>query len=60
MDSPEYMLDLEDITCLEDVTNYDYSDVPDWANRRDWYIRCKYELEWNDPETACFMERPDY
>lgn len=54
------MLDLEDITCLEDVTNYDYSDVPDWANRRDWYIRCKYELEWNDPETACFMERPDY
>jgi len=56
-DNPEYDLDLEETTCVEEVTNHDYSDCPDWANPRDWYIRGKYELEWNDPETACFMEK---
>ena len=52
--------DLEETTCLEEITNHDSSDCPDWANPRDWYIRSKYELEWNDPETACFYERIDY
>ena len=57
INNPEYELDLVDTTCLEEVTNHDYSDCPDWANPRDWYINCKYELEWNNPETACFMEK---
>jgi hypothetical protein len=56
MHDPEH-LDLEETTCVEEVTNHDYSDCPDWANPRDWYIRGKYELEWNDPETACFIEK---
>ena len=58
--NPEYALQLYETTCLEEVTNHDYSDAPDWANEREWYINSKYELEWNDPETACFLERPDY
>ena len=57
INNPEYELDLADTTCLEEVTNHDYSDCPDWANPRDWYILNKYELEWNDPETACFIEK---
>jgi len=57
INNPEYELDLAETTCLEEVTNHDYSDCPDWANPRDWYILNKYELEWNDPETACFMEK---
>ena len=57
INNPEYELDLAETTCLEEVTNHDYSDCPDWANPRDWYILNKYELEWNDPETACFIEK---
>ena len=45
---------------LDEVAIYDGTDAPDWANSREWYITCRYELEYNDPETACFLERPDY
>lgn len=57
---PEYGLPLHETTGLEEVAIYDGTDAPDWANSREWYITGKYELEFNDPETACFMERPDY
>jgi len=57
VEQPEYELQLHETSCLEEVTNHDYSDCPDWANSREWYINSKYELEWNDPETACFMEK---
>jgi len=58
---PEYgLLTDADVTALEEVAIYDGTDAPDWANSREWYITCRYELEYNDPETACFMERPDY
>lgn len=57
---PEYGLPRRETTGLEEVAIYDGTDVPDWANSREWFITGKYELEWNDPETACFMEKPDY
>ena len=59
MHDPDHY-DLEETNCLEEVTNHDYSDAPEWALPRDWFIHRKYELEWNDPETACFYERIDY
>jgi len=57
---PEYDILEPALTCLEEVANHDYSDAPEWALPRDWFIRRKYELEWNDSETACFYERIDY
>ena len=30
------------------VADYDYSDAPDWANERSWYIRNQYELEYDE------------
>ena len=61
LDQPEYgLLTDAETTGLDEVAIYDGTDAPDWANSREWYITCKYELEYNDPETACFMERPDY
>jgi hypothetical protein len=61
LDQPEYgLLTDSDVTALDEVAIYDGTDAPDWANSREWYIRGKYELEWNDPETACFYERIDY
>lgn len=29
---------------LQICADYDYSDAPDWANERSWYIREQYEL----------------
>ena len=29
---------------LQICADYDYSDAPDWANERSWYIRQQYEL----------------
>lgn len=29
---------------LKICADYDYSDAPDWANERSWYIRQQYEL----------------
>ena len=58
--NPEYYLELEETTCLDEVINHDFSDAPEWACPREWFIKSKYELEWNDPETGCFMEKPDY
>jgi len=61
LDQPEYgLLTDSDVTALDEVAIYDGTDAPDWANSREWYITCRYELEYNDPETACFIERPDY
>jgi hypothetical protein len=30
---------------MQICAEYDYSDAPDWANERSWYIRGQYELE---------------
>ena len=41
---------------LEEVCNYDYSDAPN-GSIRDWFIEKKYECEWDDPDTARFIEK---
>lgn len=29
------------------VADYDYSDAPEWAIPREWFIEGRYELEWD-------------
>ena len=59
MNIPEYFLEVlePETDGVEEVCNHDYSDAPEWAIPRDWFIREKYECEWDDPETGCFLEK---
>ena len=39
--------DNEPIDGLDVVADYDYSDAPEWAIPREWFIEGRYELEWD-------------
>ena len=45
---PEYDVLEPALTCIEEITNHDYSDAPKWAVPRDWFIQGKYECEWEE------------
>lgn len=33
---------------LEEIANFDYSDAPEWACPREWFIEGRYQLEWEE------------
>ena len=49
----KYVMEQQDPNENNEVANYDYSDAPEWAVPREWFITGRYDL---DNDTSEFTE----
>jgi hypothetical protein len=49
----KYVMEQQDPNENNEVANYDYSDAPEWAVPREWFIQGRYDL---DNDTSEFTE----